>query len=185
MPHLPKLPPKKTLCLLLRYEAETGKLFWKRRDARFFEPGIPDKKIRGWNNGWDGKEAFTAEQHGYRVGMVARVRAKAHRVIWKMVHGEEPPSLDHINGVRSDNRLANLRAAAPLENQRNRRKNVNNSSGCTGVVRTPSKRWKVQIKVKGEMLYVGTFSDFEVAVLARKTAEREHGFHINHGSSLV
>lgn len=45
---------------------------------------------------------------------------KAHRLAWLYVHGRWPEKLiDHINGVKTDNRLINLREASAAENAMN------------------------------------------------------------------
>lgn len=59
---------------------------------------------------------------------------KAHRIVWWMVHGREPSLIDHINGVRTDNRLCNLREVTRRVNAQNKRpENPNNRFGLLGV----------------------------------------------------
>ena len=63
------LPSPEMLNKLLRYDAETGKLFWKERHPSFFE-GCEIKSKR-WNNRFSGKEALTAiETYGYKHGHI-------------------------------------------------------------------------------------------------------------------
>lgn len=57
----------------------------------------------------------------------------AHRVIWKMHHGDDPHQIDHINGDRCDNRIENLRAASVGENNRASRRNTS-ATGFKGVI---------------------------------------------------
>lgn len=107
----------------------------------------------------------------------------AHRLAWAMVHGgwpEEP--LDHINGDRTDNRIANLRAVPQKLNCRNCRISKNNRSGANGVYWSNGRRkWVAQIMVDYRTRYLGIFETIEAAIKARKAAEREAGFHPNHG----
>ncbi len=122
---MPKTLPCPTLLRqLLRYEPDTGKLFWLYR---------PDG-LKKWNTRYADKEAFTCtDAYGYRIGNLQKVGLKAHRVIWAMVHGEWPEhDIDHINGCRSDNRLVNLRHATRAQNLSNQRV-VTGSSGYKGV----------------------------------------------------
>lgn len=66
-----------------------------------------------------GKRAGTTDKLGYR-----RVRYEGklhleHRVIWKMLKGYWPKELDHINRIRDDNRIENLREVTHQQNRRN------------------------------------------------------------------
>ncbi len=164
----------------LDYDAETGKLAWKPRDRRWFSS---DRAHTIWNVRFAGKPAFTADSCGYRIGAVFRITLKAHRVIWMIVHGEWPPEdVDHINGVRSDNRLANLRAVSRSVNLHNVAKRSDNLSGVTGVHwHAKANKWAAEIKVDGAALYLGLFETVEAAAEARKRAEAAHGYHENHG----
>lgn len=171
-----QLPDQETLQALLHYEPDTGRLFWKERPREMFKSEGQQKK---WNNRYAGAEALTARQtHGYLHGAILGRKYRAHRVIWKLVHGVEPEQVDHINGDVSDNRLGNLRDVSHQTNGRNQKRSARNSSGVVGVSRHKvSGKWTAAIK--GE--YLGLFEDFEEAVAVRKAAEIEHGFHPNHG----
>jgi hypothetical protein len=129
---------------LLRYEPETGKLFWKARPASFFAHsfnrwgGIKTAETNAliWNRKYAGKEAFTANSRGYRTGRMFDWQYFAHRVIWAIVYGEWPVvgmDIDHINGDKSDNRIANLRCVSHQENGQNAKRPNNNTSGRIGV----------------------------------------------------
>jgi hypothetical protein len=114
-----------------------------------------------------------------------RVNGKAyfaHRLIWLYVRGYFPEQIDHINGNGLDNRLINLRGSDSTGNSRNRRKYASNTSGHTGVYRCkPHSKWQVKIKINGVQKHLGYFHDINEAIKARKQAEIEHGFHVNHG----
>lgn len=106
----------------------------------------------------------------------------AHRVIWKLVHGEEPRTIDHINGDPKDNRIENLRSVAQVDNCRNGRMRKTNISGVTGVRWDARiKRWVARINVGMRGQYLGVFVHLNEAVAARKAAEIKYGYHANHG----
>lgn len=131
------LPPQEVLRQLLRYEPETGKLFWKERTAaqmNCIDDRGPTWAANQWNSKNSGKEAFTAsDRRGYMHGKVRGTKYQAHRVIWKLVYGEDPEFIDHINGVQGDNRLSNLRNCTNEENSRNYAKKIAGSSQYRGV----------------------------------------------------
>ena len=90
--------------------------------------------------------------------------------------------LDHINHQRDDNRLENLRVVTRKQNCRNLSLPKKNTSGVVGVTFDNSlKKWKSQINIDGKNMNLGSFSTFEKAVTARKSAENFYGFHENHG----
>ncbi len=183
-------PPKpltpELLRQLLRYEPETGKLYWRERDVRFFRDGAKAKEAvcKSWNTKWAGKEAFKfIGGNGYHRGAVFDRPMRAHRVIWALVHGAWPEAdIDHINGDRSDNRLCNLRVVTRAENNRNAKRPTDNTSGIPGVysTRAPGK-WFAKIGAGGKRIYLGTYDTFDLAVQAREAALKKHGFHPNHG----
>lgn len=167
---------------LLRYDPETGKLFWLTRIA-----GGPITEVyaRRFNTRFAGKEAFTAKtQTGYLQGHLLSSKHAAHCVIWVLVHGKWPVEVDHINGNRSDNRLANLREVDRLENCKNAsiRKSRN---GSTIGVRFSKGAWQANITCAGQRYHLGRFKIHGDAVAARKRAEREFGFHPNHGRAFA
>jgi len=100
-----------------------------------------------------------------------------------MATGAWPPDqIDHVNGVRTDNRIENLRSVTHAENGRNQAIPRNNTSGVMGVARrTRGKKWHAQIKVGGKQIHLGSFDDKDEAIAARAAADIEHGFHENHG----
>lgn len=164
------LPSQERLLELLDYDPADGLLFWKPRNSTAMR-----------NNSFAGREAFTAVANGYRTGSVDGVTYRAHRIIWKIVYGSDPEDIDHINGDRQDNRLANLRSVSRSDNMRNAQLRSNNSSGVVGVTYNRERRkWVAQIK-DGKQRVIGRFDSFDEAVSARQSAEREAGFHANHG----
>lgn len=176
------LPTPEELRQLLRYEPDTGKLYWKERPLSMFKDNPVRTKERAhanWNSRYAGKEAFTAAHgEGYRQGQVFGTPYLAHRVIWAIVYGEWPVNaIDHINMDRSDNRLANLRHTDRGKNNCNRGAQINNTSGFKGVTWDKrSMKWKAQIGAFGKNHYLGLFATAEAAHAAYcKAAKKYHG----------
>jgi hypothetical protein len=111
-----------------------------------------------------------------------------HRLIWVWHFGEIPiaSNIDHINGIKNDNRIANLRLVTQAENQKNKRLQKNNTSGFNGVSWDGSRnKWRVQISLRGHRVLIGEFSTKSAAIRARKQANLQHGFHQNHGRAAA
>ncbi len=130
----------------------------------------------------DGKP-ITYENNGYIVVNFNDSSYRVHRIIWKMMTGEDPDGvIDHINQVKNDNSWSNLRVVSNTENHQNRKLHANNSSGCQGVVWIKKdKAWSSRITVNGKRISLGYFKDFNLAVKIRKEAEIYYGFSPNHG----
>jgi hypothetical protein len=176
-----ELPTPEELRQLLRYEPETGKLYWLERPLEMFRDEWLGK---AWNTRWAGEEGLaTPDSYGYLRGEIHGVSFFAHRVAWALTHGDWPiEQIDHINGQRDDNRIANLRCVSHAENQKNSALRKDNTTGRTGVHwHKKCGKWVAVIGVDGRPLHLGYFERFEDAVAAREKAEIEHGFHPNHG----
>lgn len=174
------LPSPELLRQLLRYEPETGKLYWRTRTPDMFKR---EADCTPWNNRHSGQEAFKATVMGYKVGDIFGVKYKAHRIIWSIFYDDcSDFTIDHINGDGSDNRIVNLRKSNPLDNMRNRKVQSNNTSGTLGVCWYKSgAKWKAYIKDNKRNIHLGYFENIEDAIAARKEAEAKYGFHPNHG----
>ena len=91
-------------------------------------------------------------------------------------HGTWPEKqLDHINGIRDDNRLVNLREATPAENQQNRALHPLNTSGHPGVTWNKKERkWHAKIAVANKRYHLGLFDTVEEAAAAYADAKKKH-----------
>ena len=109
---------------------------------------------------------------------------RAHRLAWLYIYGQFPPDqIDHINGDGVDNRLCNLRPVTNRINSRNCKLRSDSTSGITGIHWCKrDKRWRVQINNQNKRVQFGNFDYLFEAVCVRKNAEKEYGYHTNHGS---
>lgn len=181
------LPSPELLRKLLRYEPDTGKLFWRERTPDMFaETGIGGSEgaCNRWNGRFANREAFTAiGSHGYHFGtLFGKGGVTTHRVVWAIKQGVWPNCIDHINGVKTDNRWKNLRDVTRQENCKNMALRSDNTSGAVGVSwSSKDKRWIAQIWHQKTKKHLGQFKEKSSAIAARKKAEREYEYHENHG----
>lgn len=146
---------------LLDYDSETGIFTWRHRPASMF--GSADRAAM-WNTRYAGKVAGAPMTIGYRQISIRKKNYLAHRLAWLHVHGEWPSEqIDHVNGDRSDNRLANLRSASIAENRQNQT-SKRGSSRYIGVSwNARSLMWQAHIAVDGRSHYLGLFDSEEAA----------------------
>ena len=101
-----KLPSQEELHKLFHYDTQSGKLYWKIK---------PTARIN------IGDEAGCYHSNGYRWVMYKYKRYYTHRLVWKHVYGTDPVNeIDHINRIRDDNRIENLRDVCHQKNANNR-----------------------------------------------------------------
>lgn len=172
--------PFETLSEIIDCDPSSGLLIWRPRGANMFSGRLynPERLAASWNAKNAGKPAINSlNDRGYLVGSIRPHRMFAHRVVWTFANGRPPHGwLDHINGVRSDNRSSNLREVTPTENAQNSGISKNNVSGVTGVHwRERDQVWVATIGVGYRKVWLGQFRRFDDAVLARRDAERSYG----------
>lgn len=157
---------------LFTYDRETGVLYWRwrvnSRVPKTLEAGAQRK----------------SNSDGYRQVRIKGKDYQAHRLIMVLCFGHIPENaeIDHINHVRDDNRLVNLRFVTRRENQRNQSLSSNNTSGVTGVsFLKDRKKYIARIKVNQESICLGIFDTLEEAAAARAEANLKFKFNNNHG----
>ena len=114
-----------------------------------------------------GSSACVNHQRGYLMVKVGKHYMLAHRVIWAIHYGEQPPAeIDHKNRDKKDNRINNLRAATAVENKQN--------SVGKGYSRLRSGRYQARVKLGGRLISCGTYD----------TPEEAHAAYINKKKEL-
>jgi hypothetical protein len=122
-----------------------------------------------------GEEAGTAMgTHGYRRVRIDQRSYDVHQIIWLVAHGSWPERIDHINGIKTDNRISNLRLVTVRENAQNRTVPRRGSkSGVLGAHWNARRRkWKSEISVDGKRVHLGSFGTAEAAHAAYMAAKR-------------
>ena len=146
----------------LSYDPETGIFTWIKRP----NPNVPSGTRAGSVN----------PDTGYRLIHFKRVNYTCGRLAWFFAHGESPDRLiDHINGDRDDNRIANLRPATYLQNSANQ-KGWSRLDLPKGVSRIKSRKkpYCAKLRIGGAIRYVGYFATAEEAHAAYCRAAVEH-----------
>lgn len=162
------------------YNADNGEIRWRNRPEHHFKT-LRDHRV--WNNKYPGMIAGSIGSNGYRQITILGYPVKAHRIAWMLHTGDlVDGAIDHINGVKDDNRIKNLRQASAETNARNKKSGSLNTSGVMGVywVRA-DRKWRARIGVNGKHVSLGVFNELDDAIAARRMAEIEYGYHQNHG----
>ena len=136
---------------ILHYDPLTGLFTWKKK--------ISHKVVIGSIAG--------SFNNKYKEISIFKERHKSHRLAWLYVHGILPPKpnmIDHINGIKHDNRLINLRVATPAQNAHNAKLRSDNTSGCKGVsFNKRTEKFVANICINNEQLFLGLFDTLEEA----------------------
>lgn len=155
---------------IIDYDPETGVFTWKKPRPRIQvgnRAGYPHHKGH-WEMEIDGK--------AYRL----------HQLAWLYIHGTPIPAIiDHRDGVKSRNAIANLRAADNGQNRANSKANKNSSLGVKGVTKNIRGKlpYRAQITVNGITKNLGTFATIPEAKLAYdEAAKKAFGEFFHNGS---
>ncbi|MCJ7808181.1 MAG: HNH endonuclease [Dehalococcoidia bacterium] len=148
----------------LSYDQGTGTITWSK-------PPNTNNRIKA------GSIAGTTTSEGYIRIKYKGKNYQAHRLAWYFHYDEVPAyPLDHINEIKDDNRIVNLRLDTNGANTQNiSTPQVNNASGFLGVSWCkPNKKWRAQIKVKGKKINLGSYDTPEEARDVYLCAKREY-----------
>lgn len=153
------------------FEYRDGQLYWKVSRQRVQRDRGPAGAIVKRGRG-----------HGYvRIGINKNIYY-AHRLIWMLHKGYMPACIDHVNGIRHDNRIENLREVTPQENSFNAKTKCTNTSGVKGVSwDRKNQKWQTYITFNGKQTGLGRFSDIEEAeAVVRAARAKYHGEFARH-----
>lgn len=152
---------------LLIYIPKYGVFVWRVRKGT--NPGI-----KTWNKRFAGTAAAGyTDKNGYCFLSINNVKFLVHRLVWLYVNGSFPPEeIDHVNGIRSDNRIINLRESTRSQQNFNRRLTEKSSTGRVGVSLFRGK-YRARIQIHGKKYYLGTFDSIESASAVYQDKSRE------------
>ena len=159
------------------FYVDAGVVTWKSRSRSHF---ASDRTCSMWNTRYANRRAGRIDKFGYVLIHLTvggrNVMLKGHHVAWALVTGEWPQSeMDHINGVRSDNRVENLRLATRTQNCQNRTKRAGCLCQSKGV--TFNKRmglFQARIQVCGIPTFIGTYATEQEAEAILELAKKNH-----------
>ena len=136
------------------YNPETGQLWWKKQSHKSSH-SLPGTMCEHINS------------DGYKVVKFMGKVYKVHRVIFYLYHSYVPTCIDHINGIKTDNRVSNLRPATDSENKANIGLTANNTSGFKGVCWDGQiGLWRAQTYKNRKCYFLGRYKTKEEAALA-------------------
>lgn len=164
-------PRYEEVARLFTYDRESGVLYWRIKNRNTIRHNYVAGSIKGFKDGYR------------RVGIEGKVY-REHRIIMVLCFGHIPENaeIDHINHVRDDNRLVNLRFVTRGENRKNQSVSSKNASGVTGVYFSKTrKNYIAHITVNRKRIYLGAFKTLEEAAAARAEANLKYKFNNNHG----
>lgn len=165
-----KYPTREQLNELFFLDDKSGVLTWKVR-----------KSIRARI----GSVAGYVGEHGYRIIRINGRNYRAHNIVWILLNGTIDGVIDHINHIRDDNRPENLRVVTFLENCRNQKLPVTNTSGAIGVSFYKGRgKFCARVQTNGTSIFLGYFNTVDEARKARKAADPIYGFHENNGGVI-
>ncbi len=159
---------------LVAYDQVGGSTTWLDRPESMF----PNARIfKSWNTKYAGQRCFTTHVRGYLAGAIFNRHVYAHRAAFAVMEGRWPESIDHINGIKNDNRWCNIREVTHVLNMRNLPMMSTNASGVTGVSFLEKRnKWTAQIGLNGSSVFLGQYDTKGEATIARAAAEKVLGF---------
>lgn len=150
----------------LDYNKDTGVFLWKKKPKMVNRPTKCNP----------GMEAGSLHRSGYKTMTINKKHIQLHRLAWVLCNGRiQTEMIDHINGVRHDNRLANLRLATRSQNLHNSNPKKCSTTKIKNVQwDSDSGKWRVRVRVNGTRHHVGRFDDINEAAKAAADFMLQH-----------
>lgn len=167
-----KVPPSELtvemVSNIISYNKDSGEFTWMERRG--------GKSLAG-------TKAGSVKSTGYVLISLYGHRYRAHHLAWFIINGSFPSMLDHVNGIRSDNRICNLREANHSQNMMNKRFNKKHSTSARGVyVDSRTGKYRVEVSIDSGKFRSKSIDNLEDAeALSRKIRSALHGEFCNHG----
>ena len=153
----------------LSYDSDSGIFRWK--------------KSKGSSRA--GSEAGCVSSLGYLIIKLNGTYYKAHRIAYALIHGiSNTDSVDHINRVKTDNMISNLRISTASENSRNMTENRLSTTGKRGVTyHKRDKMYQASIRTGHKRIHLGYFMTLDEASMAYERAAKKYhlDFYYNKG----
>ena len=147
---------------LFQYNAKTGLLHWKIKCSWNVKIG----NVAGTTKHWSNYIYIRFNNKSY----------PAHKLVWLYHYGIYPNGcIDHVNGIRNDNRIDNLRHATRAQNSQNMRIFKSNTSGIKGVDwKKNTNKWRVRLQVNHKRIEIGSFYCLDLAELVANEARTKY-----------
>lgn len=166
----------------IEFDPDTGEMIWKPKDES-------ESGASAFNARFANKKAVSKNGNGY-LQICFRLSGKDHRQVshrfaWFVSNGKLPDGfIDHINGNKHDNSIANLRDVTQSENMRNASLRSNNKSGIAGIHFAKARnKWVVQsVDSHGRHVHVGIFRELSDAKNALIEFRTNNGYTERHGN---
>jgi len=145
-----------------QYDHDTGRIWWKKNHGKSIKAGD--------------ETGTSATSHGYAQVMFHGITITAHRLAWFLFYGEwstRRRQVDHINGIRTDNRISNLRIATQSQNSAN--SNGRGKQKYKGVTwNKPCSKWRVMLMYQKKHIHIGMYDSDVEAATAYDNAARQY-----------
>lgn len=180
-----RLPNQDFLRECFSYNRRSGEMIWRERPLKHF---VDKRACRSWNTRYAGRPAgriatYIDSNTKYVVVGLGSREYPVHRIIWKLVSGDDPTAeIDHKDQNGLNNRWRNLREATRSQNATNMGGlRPNNTSGYKGIYwHARERRWEAKIRAHGKRIYLGSFITKEKAYEAYVAAAKHfHGEYAN------
>lgn len=157
------------------FEYKDGRLYWRYKEVK-------TKQDKIFNSSYAGKRAGGLAVNGYISIRVNKRLYTEHRLVWAYFNGYFPnETIDHVNHIRNDNRIENLREIPKKMQMYNTKLSKNNTSGHNGISWCKrDRRWIVKVMVNYKGFHRSCMT-LEEAIKTRDELYSLHGFHENHG----